>query len=108
MAFFEKIVANAPPFIRELSLKELSLLGSTQYSNDFRIGRNLFAKGALFAAELDAYLQAQSDGKQNLQTLILQMMEWTKTHPNGFGNDQFPALVQLLTGYDISAIWVRY
>jgi len=103
--FYHNIVNNAPEFIRKLSLKELSLLGSTQYSLDFRIGKNLFARGALLAHALDQHIINQSAGKKSLLDVIKYLMDYTKTHLEGFRYEQFPNLLKQATTVDCDAIW---
>ena len=57
---FKKNIDEAPDFIQEKSLKKLSILGSTQYGMDFRIGKNLFSRGALLAYDLDVLIQGSN------------------------------------------------
>ena len=106
--FYTYIVKNAPAFISEKNLQELSVLGSTQYSLDFRIGKNLFARGALFAHQLDQHLLTQSAGKKSLVDVINYLISYTEKNPRGYTYDQLPALFKTATGVDCQALWVQW
>jgi predicted metalloprotease with PDZ domain len=102
---FRKIVNTAPDFIKNKPLKELSLLGSTQYSNDFRIGRNLFARGGLLAADLDDLIQKQTQGKKSLKDALNGLLHWTEKHNRAFTYEEIPEIIKTATSVDISEVW---
>ena len=64
---FRRPVREAPAFLRRLGLVELSRVASTRYSQDFRTGRLVFARGALLAEALDREIRAQSSGTRSLR-----------------------------------------
>ena len=80
LSFFHQILDEAPDYIRQKSLRELSVLGSTQYSLDFRIGKNLFARGALFAHALDLEILERTNGEKSIREALLGLLEWSKTN----------------------------
>src|SRR5262249_8748137 len=64
------IVATAPPFIARMPLAVLSREASLMYSTDFRIGRNVFARGALMAADMDDRIIDQTAGAKSLRDAL--------------------------------------
>jgi len=99
---------NAPDFIKTKTLKELSLLGSTQYASDFRIGKNLFSRGALMAYDLDEYIQKQTNGKQSFKDAILGLLNWSKNNQRAFKYNEIEPIMSKATGVDLSAIWNKW
>ena len=61
---FQANVDSAPPFLKRLSLVELSRVASTRYAEDFRTGRLVFSRGGLMAAAIDDRIRAESKGRQ--------------------------------------------
>ncbi|WP_375324913.1 hypothetical protein [Flagellimonas sp. GZD32] len=99
---------NAPDFIKTKSLKELSLLGSTQYASDFRIGKNLFSRGALMAYDLDAYIQKQSNGKKSFKDAILGLLSWSNENQRAFKYNEIESIMSQATGVDLSPVWNKW
>ena len=97
-----------PPFIREMPLVPLSRIASTRYSEDFRTGRTLFARGALLAAELDETIRKQSGGRQRLRDFFRHLMAWSAAKHRGFRIDELPTLVREATGVETGEIWQRW
>jgi predicted metalloprotease with PDZ domain len=106
--FFRRTMASAPEFIRALSLNDLSRLGSTQYSEDFRIGRNLFSRGALMAHDLDMHIQDQTGGAKSFRDVMLGLLQWTEEHGRAFAYDEIEPIMSESAGVDLSAIWSRW
>ena len=71
------IVASAPDFLQRMSLDELSREGSFLYGDDFRVGMNLFSRGALMAAEMDDRIRAQTSNQKSLRDALRYLMAWT-------------------------------
>ncbi|MBR9846689.1 MAG: hypothetical protein GYB35_11585 [Algicola sp.] len=99
---------NAPDFIKTKNLKELSLLGSTQYASDFRIGKNLFSRGALMAYDLDVFIQQHSHGKASFKDAILGLLNWSKEHQRPFKYDEIEPIMSEATGVDLSSVWQKW
>ncbi|NVJ64583.1 MAG: hypothetical protein HWD84_10195 [Flavobacteriaceae bacterium] len=99
---------NAPDFIKTKTLKELSLLGSTQYASDFRIGKNLFSRGALMAHDLDDYIQKQTNGKKSFKEAILGLLNWSKENQRAFKYNEIEPIMSEATGVDLSSVWNKW
>jgi len=103
--FFNKTINDAPEYIQEKSLKELSILGSTQYSLDFRIGRSLFSRGALLAHDLDVLIQNETHDSKSFKDAILGLLKWTETNKRAFKYDDIEPIMSEATGVDLSNVW---
>ncbi|MTI38376.1 hypothetical protein [Fulvivirga lutimaris] len=99
---------NAPDFIKTKTLRELSLLGSTQYASDFRIGKNLFSRGALMTYDLDEYIQKQTNGKKSFKDAILGLLNWTKENQRAFKYNEIEPIMSKATGVDLSPVWNKW
>lgn len=96
---------TAPDFINTKTLQELSLLGSTQYASDFRIGKNLFSRGALMAYDLDAYIQKQTNGEKSFKDAMLGLLHWSNENQRAFKYNEIEPIMSRATGVDLSTIW---
>lgn len=105
---FNNIVKNAPDYIQQKSLKDLSLLGSTQYSLDFRIGMNLFSRGALLAHDLDVFIQKETNGRKTFKDVMLGLLKWTEVNQRAFEYDEIASIISTAVDVDISAIWKKW
>jgi predicted metalloprotease with PDZ domain len=104
------IVAESPAFIRRMTLVELSRVGSTRYSEDFRTGRNLFSRGALMAAEMDERIRERSAGRKNFRDGMRSLMAWSLRHRRAFRIEELPAILAEDTGVDTREVmekWLR-
>ncbi len=101
-------LAEIPGFIRDMPLVELSRIASTRYSEDFRTGRTLFARGALLAAELDEHIRQASGGKKRFRDAVVYLMKWSEENRRGFRIDELPGIFQHATGVDSREIWERW
>ncbi|MCM3870466.1 MAG: hypothetical protein ND895_07235 [Pyrinomonadaceae bacterium] len=104
------IVAESPAFIRRMSLVELSRVGSTRYSEDFRTGRNLFSRGALMAAEMDERIRERSAGKKSFRDGMRNLISWSVRHRRAFRIEELPAIFAEDTGVDTREVmekWLR-
>jgi len=106
--FFRGTVDSAPDFICKLSLRDLSRLGSTQYSADFRIGRNLFSRGALLAHDLDVEIRERTGGARSFRDVALGLLRWTEEHQRAFNYDEIEPIMSASAGIDLSTIWNRW
>jgi predicted metalloprotease with PDZ domain len=107
---FRPNLASAPPFLKRLSLVDLSRVASTRYAEDFRTGRLVFSRGGLMAAALDDRIRAESKGARSLQDAFKFLVAWTARERRAFSNDELPSLIQQATGVDTSMViaeWLR-
>jgi predicted metalloprotease with PDZ domain len=107
---FRRIIDDSPAFIRRMSLVELSRVGSTRYSEDFRTGRSLFSRGALMAAEMDEHIRERSHGKKSFRDAMRYLMTWTQRTGRAFRLDELPLIIQEGTGVESGHIvekWLR-
>lgn len=107
-ARFRTNLTEAPPFLRRMSLVELSRVASTRYSSDFRTGRLVFSRGALMAAEMDDHIRARSNGQKSLRDALRALMSWSATNKRGFRIDELPAIFHQATGVDVKEIMERW
>jgi predicted metalloprotease with PDZ domain len=105
---FNSIVNTSPEYIASKSLKELSLLGSTQYGMDFRIGKNLFSRGALMAHDLDVYIQEKTKGKKSFKDAIRGLLEWSEKNQRAYEYDEILKIMNEATGVNLSIIWDKW
>ena len=101
---FHANVASAPAFLKQMPLVELSRVGSTRYSEDFRIGRLLFSRGGLMAAAMDDRIRAESQGTRSLRDALRYLVAWTARERRGFEIEELPDLIRHATGVDTRSI----
>jgi predicted metalloprotease with PDZ domain len=106
--WFNGVVKNAPRYIKEKTLKELSQLGSTQYSADFNIGRNLFSRGALMAHEMDIRIQRETDHNKSFKDALLGLLKWTDKNQRAFEYEEIEPILSNATGVDLKDIWMKW
>lgn len=108
LIFFNKIIDNAPDYIKKKSLKELSLLGSTQYSMDFRIGQNLFSRGALLAHDIDILILKETNGQKSFKDAILGLLKWTEINKRAYKYNEITSIISKYVDVDVSKIWEKW
>jgi len=101
---FRDGVYNSPAAIRQMTLQQLSEIASTQYAEDFHLGRAVFSRGALMAAEINDYVKRQTGGKASMRTIYRYLYEWSRRNRRPFTLEEFPDLERAATGVDVSAI----
>jgi predicted metalloprotease with PDZ domain len=99
-----RIVATAPEFLRRMPLDELSREGSFLYADDFRVGMNLFARGALMAAEMDDRIRLRTGGQKSLRDALRHLMDWSEQNHRAFRTEELPVIFQEVTGVDTASI----
>jgi predicted metalloprotease with PDZ domain len=102
------IVDSAPPFLRKMSLDDLSRAGSFLYSDDFRVGRNLFSRGALMAAEMDDLIRAKTQGNKSLRDALRYLLDWSEHNHRAFRTEELPLIFREATGVDTKNILERW
>jgi predicted metalloprotease with PDZ domain len=104
LARLREILATAPAFIRRMPLEVLSREASFLYAADFRSGMNIFARGALMAAEMDDRIRLRSGGKRSLREALAGLLAWSAAHPGPFETHDLPTRFAAATGVDVSDI----
>jgi predicted metalloprotease with PDZ domain len=102
------VLAAAPPFIRRMPLDVLSREASFLYSADFRTGRNVFARGALMAAEMDDRIRAQSGGDKSLRDALRGLLRWSGEQQRPFQTADLPGYFKSATGVEVADILERW
>ncbi len=108
LARLRAILDAAPPFIRRMPLLVLSREASYMYSEDFRFGMNVFARGSLMAAEMDERIQKDTRGAKSLRDVLRFLVARTERLARPFEVDEFPGLIREATGVDVRAIFERW
>jgi predicted metalloprotease with PDZ domain len=97
---FHRNLEDAPLFIRQMPTVELSRVASTRYSEDFRTGRNVFSRGGLMAAEMDALIREKSGGEKRLRDGLRYLMVWSRKNQRPFEIEELPEIFEDATGVD--------
>lgn len=105
---FRANVDGAPPFLKRLSLVELSRVASTRYAEDFRTGRLVFSRGGLMAAAIDDRIQTETKGAKSMRDALRYLVAWTARERRAFGTDELPGLIREATGVDVGAVVARW
>jgi predicted metalloprotease with PDZ domain len=108
LASLRAIIDSAPPFIRRMRLEVLSREASFLYSSDFRTGRNIFARGALMAAEMDDRIQKQTKGAKSLREALRWLLKWSESNHRPFATADLPRYFATATGVDVADILERW
>ncbi len=108
LARLRGILDAAPPFIRRMPLLVLSREASYMYSEDFRFGMNVFARGSLMAADMDERIQKDTRGAKSLRDVLRFLVARTERLARPFEVDEFPGLIREATGVDVRAIFERW
>jgi predicted metalloprotease with PDZ domain len=105
---FRRNLETAPLFIRRMSAVELSRVASTRYSEDFRTGRNVFSRGGLMAAAMDALIREKSGGSKRLRDALRYLMEWSQKNQRPFTIEELPVIFKEATGINTSDVLERW
>jgi predicted metalloprotease with PDZ domain len=108
LAALRGILDTAPEFLHKMSLLDLSREGSFLYADDFRVGQNLFSRGALMAAEMDDRIRSQTGGKKSLRDALRHLMEWSERNRRAFRVEELPVIFREATGVDTASILDRW
>jgi predicted metalloprotease with PDZ domain len=102
------ILDAAPAFLRRMPLSELSREGSFLYTDDFRVGQNLFARGALMAAEMDDRIRSQTGGRKSLRDALRHLMDWSQQNHRAFRTQELSLIFREATGVDTATVLDRW
>jgi len=108
LAVLRKVVDDAPDSIRQMPLLVLSREASFMYALDFRIGRNIYASGALMAAEIDDRIRAQTNGTKSLRDGLRFLLRWTEQNQRAFKVEELPKIFADATGIEVHDIFDRW
>ena len=108
VARLRAIVESAPPFLRAMDMVDLSRVASFAYSDDFRVGRSVFARGAVMAAEMDEEIRRASNGAMRLRDALRHLVAWGQREQRAFRIDELPALVAEGAGVNVDSVFVRW
>jgi predicted metalloprotease with PDZ domain len=108
LSFFHGILDSAPSFLRQMPLVVLSREASFLYSTDFRTGMNVFARGALMAAEMDERIRSKTQGKKSLRDGLRAVLSWSARNQKPFQTGDIPNLLSNATGVDVRDIFDRW
>jgi predicted metalloprotease with PDZ domain len=103
-----RILREMPRFLTRTPLVELSYMASTQYSEDFRIGRTVFSRGGLMAFEMDQRIRAGSKGTRRLRDALRHLLAWSEKNKRGFRIEELPAIFREATGVDTRDILEKW
>ena len=105
---FRSTLREMPAFLLEMPLVELSHRGSYVYSEDFRVGRTLFSRGGLMAAEMDARIREKTQGGKRLRDALRHLMAWSAKNRRAFQIEELPVIFQEATGVDTRDILPKW
>jgi predicted metalloprotease with PDZ domain len=108
LSFLRGIIADAPPFIRQMPLVVLSREASILYTVDFRTGMNVFARGALMAAEMDDRIRSKTQGRKTLRDGLRTLLTWSAQNQRPFQIEEMVNLLSDGTGVDVHDIFDRW
>ncbi|HKM90646.1 MAG TPA: hypothetical protein VJX29_08525 [Candidatus Acidoferrales bacterium] len=105
---FRSVLQEASPELRRMTLRELSLVASTQYASDFRIGKLTFARGGLMAAEMDNRIRAETHGEKSLRDALRHLVAWSAANHRAFRIEELPVRFREATGVETRDIMERW
>jgi predicted metalloprotease with PDZ domain len=108
LAGLRRVLAEAPHFIQAMPLLVLSREASFMYERDFRIGQNVFARGALMAAEIDDRIRKQTKGEKSLRNALLYLLQRNQASPEPFNTDELLKMLSDSSGVDLHDIFDRW
>ena len=107
-ARFRTTLTHMPAFLKQMPLVELSRTASTVYSEDFRTGRTVFARGGLMADEMDRKIRKETGGAKGLREGLRALMSWSAREKRGFSIEELPAILKGGTGVDVKDVMERW
>ncbi len=107
-ARFRNTLREMPDFLKRMPLVQLSRTASTFYSEDFRTGRTVFARGGLMAWEMDERMRSATKGRVRLRDALRALVSWSGREKRPFSIDELPAIFSAATGVDTRDIMDRW
>ena len=105
---FRNTLRDMPDFLKRMPLVELSRTASTFYSEDFRTGRTVFARGGLMAWEMDERMRSATRGQGRLRDALRALVAWSVREKRAFSIEELPAIFSAATGVDTRDIMDRW
>ena len=105
---FRRSLADAPESIRRMTTIDLSRVASTRYGSDFRLGRSIFSRGALMAAEMDETIREATRGAKSLKDGLRHLLGTACETESTVPEDELPRLLLEATGVDVEAVYGRW
>jgi predicted metalloprotease with PDZ domain len=105
---FRSTLGEMPAFLKRMPLVKLSYAASTQYSEDFRIGRTVFSRGGMMAYEMDQKIRAESKGAKRLRDALRHLVAWSEKNKRAFRIEELPAIFKEATGVDTRDILEKW
>jgi predicted metalloprotease with PDZ domain len=101
-------VYKTSPYIKSLTLSQLSQIASTIYGTDFRLGRAVYSRGALMAIEMNDFLKEKSAGSRSMKDVFRYLYQWAKQNNRPFTMEEFPILISNACNIDLTAIYRKW
>jgi predicted metalloprotease with PDZ domain len=101
-------VYKTSPYIKSLTLSQLSQIASTMYGTDFRLGRAVYSRGALMAIEMNDFLKQKSAGTRSMKDVFRYIYRWAKQNNRPFTMEEFPVLISTGCNIDLTAIYKKW
>jgi len=108
LSWMHQILDEAPPFIKKMPLDTLSREASFLYAVDFRLGKNIFSRGALMAAEMDERIRARTNGEKKLADALRALLLWCDKNHRPFQVEEMIRIFADATGVDVRDILKRW
>lgn len=105
---FRNTLRDMPDFLKRMPLVQLSRTASTFYSEDFRTGRTVFARGGLMAYEMDERMRSSTGGRGRLRDALRALVAWSAAEKRAFSIEQLPEIFKTATGVDTRDIMERW
>lgn len=105
---FRNALRDMPDFLKRMPLIELSRIASVFYSEDFRTGRTVFARGGLMAYEMDERMRSATDRKARLRDALRALVGWSGREKRAFSIPELPAIFRSATGVETNDIMDRW
>lgn len=105
---YRSTLREMPKFLLEMPLVQLSYRGSYMYSEDFRIGRTLFSRGALMAAEMDARMRQRTQGVKRMRDAFRYLVAWRAKNQRAFQIEELPVIFREATGVETRDILEKW
>jgi predicted metalloprotease with PDZ domain len=108
LSWMREVVGGAPLFIKRMSLETLSREASFMYTVDFRLGKNIFSRGALMAAEMDDRIREKTRGEKSLRDALRALLVWSEKNRRAFQPDEMMGVFAEGTGVEVRDIYMRW
>jgi predicted metalloprotease with PDZ domain len=75
---------------------------------DFRTGKNVFARGALMAAEMDDRIRSKTNGEKSLRDALRALLVWSSKNHRAFQLEEMMQIFSDATSVDVRDILKRW